>query len=115
MNGSGSITANRSASVTARRYPAARLAAPPASFHPRNAATSVGRFSLGVDSIVITSTLEVSHTRRSCPYYAGDARGLRRDRVGGTLGRDRLPPWAGRTGSGAGRLCARRPDRIADR
>ena len=85
MNGSGSITANRSASVTARRYPAARLAAPPASFQPRNAATSVGRFSLGVDSIVITSTLEVSHTRRTCPYYAGDARGLRRDRCGSGL------------------------------
>src|ERR1043166_3650976 len=106
MNGSGSITANRSASVTARRYPAARLAAPPASFHPLKAATSVGRFSLGVDSIVITSTLEVSHTLRSCRYYAGDARRLPGHRVGRALGRDRLSPRAGRPGAGAGRLRA---------
>src|ERR671928_122237 len=62
MNGSGSTTANRSASVTARRYPAARLAAPPASFQPRNAATRFGRRRSGSCSMCTKSTPAVWHT-----------------------------------------------------
>src|SRR5436190_4419800 len=62
MNGSESMTAHRSASVTARRYPAARLAAPPASFQPRNAATRFGRRRSGSCSICTKSTPAVWHT-----------------------------------------------------
>src|SRR4029078_9395464 len=46
------------------RYPAARLAAPPASFHPRNAATRFGPRSFGSGSMCTKSTSEVSHTPR---------------------------------------------------